>query len=127
MVHPNLRRAGISALVFASPQVTAAKQLALRVPSMPSLDLRHLLASLVWRITLYENKIEIKVRQSELRQRLENGGKVTSASVPVKNPIAPGDLISLTVEAKRKKDVAAKSISSCHRAPASPASILSSR
>jgi site-specific DNA recombinase len=87
----------------ASRLVTAAKQLAIRLPSMSSLDLRHLLASLVWRITLYENKIEIKVRQSELRQQLENGGKVTSASVPVKNPIAPGDLISLTVEAKRKR------------------------
>ena len=70
---------------------------------MSSQDVRSLLASLVWRITLFEDKIEIKIRQSELRHQLENGGKITSASVPVKNPIAPGDLITLTIEAKRKR------------------------
>jgi hypothetical protein len=88
---------------LASRLVTAAKQLAMRLPSMSSPDLQDLLASLIWRITLYENRIEIKVRQSELRQQLERGGKVSSAGVPVKNPVLSDDWISLTVEAKRKR------------------------
>jgi site-specific DNA recombinase len=88
---------------LSSQLVTAAKQLALRMPSMSSPDLSELLASLVCRITLYENKVEIKVRQSELRQQLQSGGKVRSASVSVKNPDQPNDLIRLTVEAKRKR------------------------
>ena len=64
---------------------------------------RDLLASVLWRITCQENKIEIKIRSRALRQHLENGGKITSASVPVKKPIVPSDLISLTVEAKTKR------------------------
>ncbi len=87
----------------ASRLVTAAKQLATRLVSMSSQDLRDLLASFLWRITIYENKIEIKIRSQELRQQLESRGKVSSASVPVQNPVSPSDLISLTVEAKRKR------------------------
>jgi DNA invertase Pin-like site-specific DNA recombinase len=87
----------------ASRLVTAAKQLAARLASMSSQDLRDLLSSFIWRITVLESTIEIKVRSKELRQQLESGGKIKSASVPVKNPIAPSDLIRLTVEAKRKR------------------------
>jgi site-specific DNA recombinase len=92
----------------ASRLVTAAKQLAARLASMSSQDLRDLLSSFLWRITIHENKIEIKIGSSELRERLESGGKIESASVPVKNPFefrrnAPSDLINLTVEAKRKR------------------------
>jgi site-specific DNA recombinase len=87
----------------ASRLVTAAKQLAMRLVSMSSQDLRDLLASFIWRITIHENKIEIKIGSRELRQQLESGGKIKSASVPVQNPVAPSDLISLTVEAKRKR------------------------
>jgi DNA invertase Pin-like site-specific DNA recombinase len=88
----------------ASRLLTAAKQLALRLSSLPSQDLRDLLASLVWRIILQENKIEIKIGSRELRQRLENGSKVVSAQVAgVKPLIASSDLISLTVEARRKR------------------------
>jgi site-specific DNA recombinase len=92
----------------ASRLVTAAKQLAARLASMSSQDLRDLLASFIWRITIHENKIEIKIRRQELRQQLESGGTIKSASVPVKNPFefrrsAPSDLIRLTVEAKRKR------------------------
>jgi site-specific DNA recombinase len=83
--------------------VTVAKQLAMRLPSMSSQGLGELLASFVWRITIHENKIEIKIGSRELRQQLESGGKIKSAIVPVKNPVAPSDLISLTVEAKRKR------------------------
>jgi DNA invertase Pin-like site-specific DNA recombinase len=83
--------------------VTAAKQLATRLVSMSSQDLRDLLASFIWRITIHENRIEIKIRSQELRQQLGSRGKVSAASVPVKNPVSPSDLISLTVEAKRKR------------------------
>jgi site-specific DNA recombinase len=85
----------------ASRLVTAAKQLAMRLASMSSQDLRDLLASFIWRIILRENKIEIKIRSKELRPQLESRGKVSSSSV--KNPVAPSDLISLSVEAKRKR------------------------
>jgi site-specific DNA recombinase len=89
---------------IASRLVTAAKQLATRLASMSSQELRDLLASFIWRITIHENKIEIKISSMQLRQRLESGGdKVSSASAPVKNPIPQSDLISLTVEARRKR------------------------
>ena len=93
---------------IASRLVTAAKQLAARLTSMSSQDLRDLLSSFLWRITIHESKIEIKIGSRELRQRLESGGKIKSAIVPVKNPFefrrtAPSDLIDLTVEAKSKR------------------------
>jgi len=87
----------------ASRRVRAAKQLATRLASMSSQDLRDLLASIVWRITIYENRIEIKTRSQELRQQLEGKGMIKSANVPVQNAAPPSDLISLTVEAKRKR------------------------
>jgi site-specific DNA recombinase len=87
----------------ASQLLTAAKQLVVRLPSMCSQELRELLASVLWRIILQENRIEIRISSMELRQQLESGGKITSAGVPAKNTVAPSDLISLTVEAKRKR------------------------
>ena len=84
--------------------LTAAKQLALRLPSMCSQELRELLASVLWRIILQENRIEIKIRSMELRRQLESGGDVIFTKLSgVKNTVAPSDLISLTVEAKRKR------------------------
>ena len=53
---------------FAGRLLTAAKQLALRLPSMCSQELRELLASVLWRIILQENRIEIKIRSMSLRQ-----------------------------------------------------------
>ncbi|MFZ0359231.1 MAG: hypothetical protein WAL58_02240 [Terriglobales bacterium] len=87
----------------ASRLVTAAKQLAARLTSLSSQDLRDLLASFLWRITLHENKIEIKIGRAELRKQLESGGKSVSASVPAKNSVLSSDWIGLTVEAKRKR------------------------
>jgi site-specific DNA recombinase len=87
----------------ASRLLAAAKQLAVRLPSMNSQALRGLLASVLWRIILEENSIEIKISSMELRQQLESGSKITSASVRGKNTVAPSDLIGLTVEAKRKR------------------------
>jgi site-specific DNA recombinase len=84
--------------------LTAAKQLALRLPSMCSQELRELLASVLWRIICQENRIEIKISSMELRQQLESGGDVIFTKLSgVKNTVAPSDLISLTVEAKKKK------------------------
>ena len=83
--------------------LTAAKQLALRLPSMCSQELRELLASVLWRIICQENRIEIKIRSMSLRQHLESGGKITSANVPVKKSVVPSELISLTIEAKTKR------------------------
>ena len=83
----------------ASRLVTAAKQLATRLASSSSQDQREMLASLVWRIVLQENEIEIKISISELLQQLE--GKAGSERVSAKN--RPSDLLSLTVAANRKR------------------------
>jgi hypothetical protein len=87
----------------ASRLLTAAKQLAVHLASMGSQKLRELLGSVLWKIILQESRIEIKISSMELRQQLESGGKISSAHVPVKHPTTPSDLISLTVEANRKR------------------------
>jgi site-specific DNA recombinase len=88
----------------ASRLVTAAKQLALRLSSMSSQGLRDLLAFVLWRIVIWENKIEIKIGKGELRQQLESGGKTIPADpLSEGSSVAASDVISLTVEAKRKR------------------------
>ncbi len=88
----------------ASRLVTAAKQLALRLPSTSSQDLRELMSVIVSRIILQENRIEVQIRRTTLRQRLENGGREVPSDVSgLKSTIPASDLISLTVEAKRKR------------------------
>ena len=44
-----------------------------------------------------------KISSMELRQQLESRGKITSGQFSEKRSVAPTDLISLTVEAKRKR------------------------
>ena len=89
---------------IASRLVTAAKQLATRLSSMSSQDLRDLLAFVLWRIIISEEKIEIKIRKRELRQQLETGGKIDPLNrTGVKDQFPPTDSIGLTVEAKRKR------------------------
>jgi site-specific DNA recombinase len=83
--------------------LTAAKQLALRLSSMCSRELRELLASVLWRIILQENRIEVKIHSMSLRQYLESGGKITSADVPVKKSVVPSELLSLSIEARTKR------------------------
>ena len=80
-----------------------AKQLAVRLPSMASQELRELLASVLWRIILQADRIDIKIRTTELRQQLESKGNTPFANVLVRDPVEPSDLISLMVEAKRKR------------------------
>jgi hypothetical protein len=98
-----LSLAGESTAV-ASQLLGAAKQLATRLSSMSSQGLGDLLASFLWRIILRDTKIEIKISRAQMRQQLENGGEVISSKVAgVKSLIALSDLISLTVEARRKR------------------------
>jgi hypothetical protein len=47
---------------------------------MSSQDLRDLLVSFLWRITIYENRIEIKIGRAELRKQLQSGNKIIPAN-----------------------------------------------
>jgi site-specific DNA recombinase len=84
--------------------VAAAKKLAVRLPSLPSDDLRDLLGAFLRRVVIQENSIEIMISRKELRRLLENGGKVLAGNLSgSRKPVDPNDLISLTIEAKRKR------------------------
>jgi hypothetical protein len=84
--------------------VAAAKKLASRLPSLPSDDLRDLLAAFLGRIIIQENSIEVMISRKELRQLLENSGKIIAPSLlGVRKPVDAYDLINLTIEAKRKR------------------------
>ncbi|HWY21212.1 MAG TPA: recombinase family protein [Candidatus Acidoferrum sp.] len=60
--------------------VAAAKKLASRLPSLPSDDLRDLLAAFLPRVVIQENNIQGMISKNELRQLLDNGGKLLAAS-----------------------------------------------
>ena len=81
----------------ASRLLTAAKQLATRLPSMFSQELRELLASVLWRITLQENRIEINISSMQLRHQLDSGGPITSPSVPAKPTVQHSSSLLLRV------------------------------
>jgi site-specific DNA recombinase len=84
--------------------VAAAKKLAARLPSLPSDDLRDLLSAFLRRIVIQENSIEVMISRKDLRQLLENGGKIIASNLlGVRKPVDAHDLISLTIEAKRKR------------------------
>jgi site-specific DNA recombinase len=83
--------------------VAAAKKLAARLPSLLSDDLRDLLGAFLRRVVILENSIEVMISRKELRQLLENGGKVIASNLGVRKPVDANDLISLTIEAKRKR------------------------
>jgi len=83
--------------------VAAAKKLAARLPWLPSDDLRDLLGAFLRRVVIQENSIELMLSRKELRLLLENGGKVTASNLGVSKPGDANDLISLTIEAKRKR------------------------
>ena len=84
--------------------VAAAKTLALRWPSLRSDELRDLIISFVRRIIIQENKIEILLSRTVLRQVLQKGDKFvpTTLDRPVKS-VDPEDLICLAIEAKLKR------------------------
>jgi site-specific DNA recombinase len=84
--------------------VAAAKKLAARLPSLPSDDLRDLLGAFLRRVVIQETSIEIMISRKELRQLFENGGKAPADNLlGRRTPVDPTDLISLTVEARRKR------------------------
>ena len=86
------------------PLLAAAKRLAARLPSLPSDDLRDLLASFLQSVIVRENNIQIMIRRSDLRQRLEHGDHLIAANlVRLRKPVEPGELIPLTIDAKRKQ------------------------
>jgi site-specific DNA recombinase len=83
--------------------VAAAKNLAVRLPLLPSNDLRDLLAAFLRGVVIQENTIEVMFSRKELRLVLENGGKVTASNLGLRKSVDANDLISLTIEAKRKR------------------------
>lgn len=51
-----------------------------------------------------ENSIQVMIRRSDLRELLENGGRIVAPNLMgVRKPIEPAELICLTIEAKRKQ------------------------
>jgi len=85
-------------------RVAAAKKLAVRLPSLPSDDLRDLLSAFLRRVVIQENSIEVMIRRKDLRQLLENGSRVLTANLlGGRKPADVNDLISLSIEAKRKR------------------------
>ena len=85
-------------------RVATAKKLAVRLPSIPSDDLRDLLAAFLRRVVIQENSIEVMIRRKNLRQLLENGGRELAANLlGGQKPPDVNDLISLSIEAKRKR------------------------
>jgi hypothetical protein len=84
--------------------VAAAKKLASRLPALPSGDLRDLLVAFLQRVIIQENSIEVMIRRKDLRRLLESDGKVLAADLlHGGKPTDVHDLISLSIEAKRKR------------------------
>jgi site-specific DNA recombinase len=84
--------------------VAASKKLAARLPSLPSDDLRDLLATFMRRVVIHENRIEVMISRKELRLLVENGAKMLAGNLSgARKPIDVNDLITLTVEAKRTR------------------------
>jgi site-specific DNA recombinase len=89
---------------ISSNRVAPAKKLASRLPSLPSDDLRDLLACFLQRVIIQENCIELMIRRKDLRKLVENGGKVLAANLSDKRTAVDlSDLISLVIEAKQKR------------------------
>jgi site-specific DNA recombinase len=82
--------------------VAAAKRQAARLPSLPSDDLRDLLASFLQSVIIRENDIQVMIRRRDLRQLLEHGDHVIpTILVPHRKPIDSSELICLSIEARR--------------------------
>ena len=74
------------------------------MPSLPADDLRDLLAAFVRRVIIRQDRIEVRLGKKELRRLLENGNKVITDNLSsVRKPVDLNDLITLTIEAKRKR------------------------
>ncbi len=86
------------------PLVAAAKKLAAKLPSLPSDDLRDLLASFLQSVIIQETSIQVPIRRTDLRELLEKGDEVIAAKlVGMRRSVDASDIICLTVEAKLKR------------------------
>lgn len=84
--------------------VAAAKKLATRMSSLPADDLRDLLAAFLRRVVVTEDQIEVGLSGAGLRRLLEGGDRVIADNLlSVREPLDLNDLITLTIEAKRKR------------------------
>jgi site-specific DNA recombinase len=84
--------------------VVAAKKVAARLPSLPLNGRRNLLAVFLNRVIIRESNIHVLISRPELRKLLERGDEVADGSLPgARTPLDANDLISLTIEAKRKR------------------------
>jgi DNA invertase Pin-like site-specific DNA recombinase len=85
-------------------RVSAAKKLAARLPSIPSDDLRDLLASFLYKVIIQDDHIKVMLRGTDLADLLEKGEPIVTAKLSGKRKsVNPSDLICLTIEAKRKR------------------------
>jgi site-specific DNA recombinase len=83
---------------------SAAKALAACLPSLSSDGLRDRLVFFLRRVVIRDNSIEVMISSRDLRQLLQNGDKAIAVnSLGAWKPFGGNDLISLIVEAKRKK------------------------
>jgi site-specific DNA recombinase len=84
--------------------VAGAKKLAARLSLLPPDDLRDLLTWILQRVIVQESGIQVMIRKSDLRELLENGDQIIAASLAgLRKSTEPADLLSLTIEAKRKR------------------------
>jgi hypothetical protein len=84
--------------------VASAKSLATRLPSLPSDGLRDLIAAFLQQVIIQDTKIQVMISRQKLRQLLEKGDKVVGGHrSDAQRPVDANDLITLTIEAKRKR------------------------
>jgi site-specific DNA recombinase len=84
--------------------VAESKKLAARMSSLPADDLRDLLACILRKVIIQEDSIEVMLKKPDLRELLEHGDKIIAASLlGVRKSTEPDELISLSIEAKRKR------------------------
>jgi hypothetical protein len=80
----------------------AAKKLAIRLSSIGSADLRILLNSLLQRVLIRNDSIQMEIRRSSLRELIEADGIVADTLIGRPKSSDANAIICLTVEAKRK-------------------------
>jgi hypothetical protein len=85
-------------------RASAARKLAARLPSLPLDELRDLLCCFLRKVILKNDEVQVMISRDELRQLLENGGKVTTSnSAAPPKLVGPDDSICLSLEAKLKR------------------------
>jgi site-specific DNA recombinase len=85
-------------------QVTGAKKLGDKLASLASNDLRDLIPSVLRRVVIGEDQIEVMIDRQELRQSLKSGGRPMVNKISVgRRPADASDMICLTIEARLKR------------------------